>query len=79
MRRKESMSLIDLQKPVWCVRGFLPPEDGRRMTVFVNANDQEEAVKKGKAEGLHTVDAAKYVTQEQIREWEKLAPRPGVK
>ena len=70
------MSLIDLKEPVWIVRGHLPPEDGRRRTVLVNAYDQEEAVRKGKAEGLHTVDAAKYIAPEQIREWERLAPKP---
>lgn len=47
-------TLIDTTKPVWRVSGFIP--DGRRMTCFVNANDESWARDFGKLQGLVSVD-----------------------
>ena len=66
------MSWIDFTKPVWRVAGRLPPADNRRMTVFVNATDPEDAIRNGKLEGLHTVESVKHITPQQIATWEAM-------
>jgi hypothetical protein len=73
------MSTLDMTQPVWRVVGHLPPPDGRRMTVFVNAplSGSEEARVKGLAEGLHTIEKVDYISPERIAEWEKLVPIRG--
>jgi hypothetical protein len=55
------MTTIDPTKPTWVVRGRIAPPDGRRMTVWVNADDEAAARDQGKAEGLGSVDEAHRV------------------
>lgn len=67
------MTTVDPSKGVWRVMGHLPAPDGRRMTCFVNANDEQEALALGRLEGLATEIRATFHTPEQIAKWEAFA------
>lgn len=50
------MSLLDLSKPVYRVSGKIP--DGRRMTCFVNATNENEAFALSIKEGMISLEKA---------------------
>lgn len=67
------MTQVDMSKGVWRVSGRLPEPDGRRMTCFVDAEDEAEAARKGLAEGMATIESAKYYSLEQVAEMDAKA------
>lgn len=68
-----SMSTVDPSKGVWKVTGHLPAPDGRRMTVFCNADSEPDARGFGHLEGLATVERVTFHPPEEIARWEALA------
>jgi len=69
------MPTINLTKPIWRVRGHLPPPDGRRMTCFVNGETETDAVTAAKAEGLYSVSDTYLVKPSDIERWEAAVGR----
>jgi hypothetical protein len=69
------MPMIDTSRPVWRVIGHLP--DGRRMTVFVNAelSGSETARDLALDEGLQSIERLDLITPEQIARWEMMIPK----
>ena len=49
---------LDPARPIWRVSGRIPQPDGRRMTCFVNAELETDAVDSAKAEGIGRVESA---------------------
>jgi hypothetical protein len=71
------MSTIDRTKPIWRVRGQLPPPDLRRMTCFVNGETEAEAIAAAKTEGMGSVSDTYLVKPDDIERWESTIVRPG--
>ncbi|MFI5299219.1 MAG: hypothetical protein ACHREM_14070 [Polyangiales bacterium] len=70
------MGTVDTSKPVWKVIGRLPEPDGRRMTVLINADNEEAARKAGWWSGMAYIEHAHLITPEQIAKWESAMAAP---
>jgi hypothetical protein len=71
------MSTIDRTKPIWRVRGHLPPPDLRRITCFVNGETEADAVAAARTEGMDAVTDTYLVKPGDIERWESTVVRPG--
>ncbi len=66
---------VDPSKGVWKVTGRLPSPDSRRMTTFVNADDEEKAKELGRKEGMDSDIRATFHAPEEIKKWESMVVR----
>jgi hypothetical protein len=64
---------IDKGKPIWRVVGQLPAPDGRRMTIFCNA-ESEALARTDALREMAMIESAKLITPKQIAKWESMFP-----